>query len=301
MRLLIACCLLALPVAAQDLATPDAAPSDATLPDAALPGSPVPQAAVTGGAEIMSFPSPQALRGETTVRPPAPGDKVEPSESVVAGLSSNRVAITTNFDGSEITIYGAIKRQSPIPSDSRLEVAVTIEGPPRSVTIRRKSRKLGIWVNTESVVVGSAPSFYAVATTGPMSVILLPEEDARHRISVPTVMRSFARPVAVADPVEFTGAMMAIRIAEGTYQVDVGGVKLEDDTLFRADFHLPANLVEGAYKTRIFLLRDGRVIDSHSTPIHVQKVGLERWLYRLAFDHPFLYGIMSLVIAAVAG
>lgn len=284
MRLALALCLLGFPAMAQD---------------AALPGSPVPEEAVTGGAEIMSFPSPEAPRGEMTA--PVPEVAAEPPESVVAGLSSDKVAITANFDGSEITIYGAIKRQSPIPSDSRLEMAVTIEGPPRSVTIRRKSRKLGIWVNTESVVVGSAPSFYAVATTGPIDVILSPEEDARNRISVPTVMRSFARPVAVADPVEFTGAMMAIRIADGTYRVDVGGVKLEDDTLFRADFRLPANLVEGAYKTRIFLLRDGRIIDSYSTPIDVQKVGLERWLYRLAFDHPFAYGVMSLLIAAFAG
>lgn len=276
MKLILACCLIALPVAAQ-----------------------VPEEAVTGSSEIMSFPSPEAPRGEALV--PPTDDTPEPPESVVAGLSSHEVAITTNFDGSEITIYGAIKRQTPIPTDSRLEVAVTIEGPPRSVTIRRKSRRFGIWVNTDSVVVGSAPSFYAVTTTNPLDAIILPEEDARYRISVPTVMRSFARPVAVEDPAEFTGAMMAIRIANGTYRVDVGGVRLEDDTLFRADIRMPANLVEGAYKARIFLLREGRVIDSYSTPIEVEKVGLERWLYRLAFDHPFRYGVMSLLIAAFAG
>ena len=276
---LIAVCLIGLPALAQDPVVPDAA--------------------VSGGAEIMSFPSPEAPRGETAAPEPVP--HAEAPESVVAGLSSDEVAITANFDGSEITIYGAIKRQSPIPADSRLEIAATIEGPPRSVTIRRKSRRFGIWVNTDSVVVGSAPSFYSVATTGPLDVILQPEEDARNRISVPMVMRSFARPFQVEDPAAFTGAMMAIRIADGTYRVDVGGVRLKDDTLFRADFRLPANLVEGAYKTRIFLLRDGHIVDSYSTAIEVHKVGLERWLYRLAFDQPFLYGVMSLLIAAIAG
>ena len=64
---------------------------------------------------------------------------------------------------------------------------------------------------------------------------------------------------------------------------------------------LPANLVEGTYKTRIFLIREGRVIDSYSAPLEVRKVGLERWLYRLAFDQPLIYGLMSLLIAAVAG
>ena len=36
-------------------------------------------------------------------------------------------------------------------------------------------------------------------------------------------------------------------------------------------------------------------------PIRVQKVGLERWLYRLAIHQPFWYGLMSLALAMVAG
>ena len=244
---------------------------------------------------IMSFPSPVTNRGAPEAPPP------KPAEQVVAGMSSDAVSITTSFDGSEILLYGAVKRETPIPSGSRLQVIATVEGPSRSVTIRKKERRFGIWVNAESVVVGAAPSFYAVATTAPLRMILDPAEDARFRISIPTAMRAFARPVDVADPVEFTEAMIDMREAEGTYRLDDGAVTLVDDTLFRADFRLPANLVEGTYKTRIFLLRQGRVIDSYSAPLEVRKVGLERWLYRLAFDQPLIYGLMSLLIAALAG
>ncbi|TXB68816.1 hypothetical protein FQV27_12240 [Paracoccus aurantiacus] len=243
----------------------------------------------------MSFPSPQADRG----MPGAPAP--EAPEQVVAGMSSDAVSITTNFDGSEILLFGAVKRQAPVPSGSLLQVIATVEGPSRSVTIRRKSRRFGIWVNTESVVVGAAPSFYAVATTAPLRLILDADEDAIYRISIPTAMRAFARPVNVDDPVDFTEAMIAMRIAEGAYRLDDGAVKLVDDTLFRANIRLPANLVEGTYKTRIFLLRQGRVIDSYSAPLEVRKVGLERWLYHLAFAQPLLYGLMSLLIAALAG
>lgn len=244
---------------------------------------------------IMSFPSPVTNRGTPEAPPP------EAPEQVVAGMSSDAVSITTSFDGSEILLYGAVKRQTPIPTSSLLQVIATVEGPSRSVTIRKKERRLGIWVNAESVVVGAAPSFYAVATTAPLRLILNPEEDARFRISIPTAMRAFARPVDVENPVEFTEAMIDMRIKEGSYRLDDGAVTLVDDTLFRADFRLPANLVEGTYKTRIFLVREGRVIDSYSAPLEVRKVGLERWLYRLAFDQPLIYGLMSLLIAAVAG
>ncbi|WP_323784168.1 TIGR02186 family protein, partial [Leisingera sp.] len=47
-------------------------------------------------------------------------------EEVVLGLSQDRVAITATFDGSEILVFGAVKRESPIPSGEPLEVIVTV-------------------------------------------------------------------------------------------------------------------------------------------------------------------------------
>ena len=48
-----------------------------------------------------------------------------------------------------------------------MQVIVTIEGPDRPLTVRRKERRYGIWMNTEAVEVDAAPTFYAVATTAP--------------------------------------------------------------------------------------------------------------------------------------
>lgn len=224
-----------------------------------------------------------------------------PAETVVAGLSSDSVAITASFDGSDILIYGAIKRETPIPPGPPLQVIVTVEAPSRGVTVWRKERKAGIWVNAESVRIGAAPGFYAVATSAALDDILLPEWDSRYRISLSHAMRAFAGQIAVESAVPFTEALIRIREDQGLYRLDEGSVSLIDQTLFRADVNLPANLVEGAYKTRIFLLRDGQVIDVFVAPINVRKVGLERWLYRLAFDQPFLYGLMSLGVAVFAG
>ena len=67
------------------------------------------------------------------------------------------------------------------------------------------------------------------------------------------------------------------------------------------DGRIVTELVEGDYRARIFLVRDGAVIDYDQAPIRVRKVGLERWLYRLAIEQPFWYGLMSLAIAMAAG
>lgn len=223
------------------------------------------------------------------------------AEEVVAGLSQNRIAITANFDGSEILIFGAVKREDPISTTEPLEVIVAVVGPSEPITVRRKDRRLGIWVNTEAVEVDAAPSFYAVATTGPLVDILRDTEDLRHQVSIPRAIRSVGAPQTVVDSEAFTEALIRIRTKNGLYQQLENQVELSEDTLFSTSIALPANLTEGAYKTRIFLTRNGSVVDAYETVIDVQKVGLERWIYNLAHDRPLIYGIFSLFIAIVAG
>jgi len=221
------------------------------------------------------------------------------AEEIVLGLSRDAVAITATFEGSDILVFGAIKREAPIVDDGNLGVIVTVAGPDRSVLVRRKARRAGIWVNTDAVEVDAAPSFYAVATSGPLNEVLSDTEDLRYRITIPRAIRSVG--ATVPDTVAFTQALMRIRTNEQLYQMLEGEVDLEEETLFRAEITLPANLTEGDYEAHIFLTRDGRVIDEYITTIPVQKVGLERWLYNLAHEQAFLYGLMSLAIAIAAG
>lgn len=222
-------------------------------------------------------------------------------ETVVAGLSHDNIGITAAFTGSEVLIYGAVRRQAPEPAGPPMSVIVTLEGPSQPLVIRHKSREWGIWINTSKVRVAAAPSYYSVATSGPIESVLSQKADLTHRISVPTAMRAFEGPLEVEDARPFTGAMMRLREQDGTYSLREGAVRIVEDTLFRADFSLPANLVEGDYKTRIFLLRGGEVIDSHTAAIQVRRVGLERWLFMMSREHSAIYGVMALAMAVLAG
>ena len=222
-------------------------------------------------------------------------------ESVVLGLSQKEVAITTSFDGSEILIFGAVKREVPIPDGAPLQVVITVAGPSEPVMVRRKARRFGIWINTDAVEIDSAPSFYAVASSGVLQDVLKDTEDLRHRITVPRAIRSVGAPMSIQDAGNFSDALIRIRMEDGLYQVLENNVVVDDQTLFRARVRLPAALTEGDYATRIFLTRDGKVISTFETSIDVRKVGLERWLYTLSRQDPLIYGLMSLAIAIAAG
>ncbi|MEO0656166.1 MAG: TIGR02186 family protein [Pseudomonadota bacterium] len=223
------------------------------------------------------------------------------AEEVVLGLSQKEVAITTQFDGSEILIFGAVKREVPVPEGPPLEVVITVAGPSEPVLVRRKERRFGIWVNTDAVEVDRAPSYYAVATSGLLREVLSHVEDLRHKISVPRAIRSVGAPMTIQDATQFTNALIRIRSEVGHYQLLEDHVAVDDQTLFRTSIELPAALTEGDYATRIFLTRGGKVISAYSTTIDVRKVGLERWLFSLSREQPLVYGLMSLAIAIAAG
>ena len=224
------------------------------------------------------------------------------AEEVVAGLSQNRISITANFDGSEILIFGAVKREAPVPEDAGpLQVAISVAGPSVPVTVRRKEKRFGIWINTDAVEVDAAPSFYAVATSAPWQEVLKDIEDLRHKVSIPRAIRSVGAPMDISDAEAFTDALIRIRRDAELYQILPNTVIVTEETLFRTSIALPANLTEGDYLARMFLTRDGEVIDEFETKIFVKKVGLERFLFNLAHERPLVYGILSLAIAIAAG
>jgi uncharacterized protein (TIGR02186 family) len=222
-------------------------------------------------------------------------------EEIVLGLSQDEVAITATFDGSSILIFGAVLRQSPVPPGRPLDVVVTVTGPPVAVEVRRKERRFGIWVNAEAARFSRTPSFYAVASTGPLNHVVSATENLRHRITLDQAIRTIGAASMTAEVDEFIDGLVRLREGADLYQPTGSGVRLTRQTLFETSLELPANLVEGDYVTRIFLLRGGSVVDIYETVIDVRKVGMERWLYNLAHEQPAAYGVLALVIAVVAG
>lgn len=220
-------------------------------------------------------------------------------ERIVAGMSQNRVAIDATFVGSEILLFGAVKRETPIP-DSPLGVVIVIEGPEETVTVRRKERQFGIWVNTDAVAVRDAPAFYAIATSGRFDYVLSEEENRDRLVSIEETVQVIEN-AEVEDAEAFADALIRIREKEGLYSLAEDSVFLDQSTLFSTSVQLPSNVVEGLYTAHIYLTREGKVVSNHVSYVSVRKVGLERWVFNLAHERPLIYGLLSLAIAGFFG
>ena len=223
-------------------------------------------------------------------------------ETFVTGLSTEEIALTADFTGSELFVFGAIRRDAPIDPDADpLDIVITIKGPPNPLTVRRKERRFGIWINTESVDVRDAPSFYAIATTGPLREILTETQRLRFQIGMDQAVRKVEGHPTLEDTSSFTEAVVRLREKQELYEVLDGEVSLAEETLFQTRIAMPANIVEGSYRAEFFLVRERRVISTTETEIVVQKAGIERWIFNLSRQQPLAYGIMSVLVALLAG
>lgn len=226
----------------------------------------------------------------------APGE----AANVVAKLSQTQVAISTNFQGSELFVYGAIRRE-PGTADKPLDIIVTITGPSEPVIVREKQRRLGVWINGPGVRVDAAPSLYALATTGPLYDVISHTQDLIHRVGLDQAVLLIGSPQYEEYPEDHRKALIRLRHKQGLYFEDIGGVNMTEDTLFDVSLALPGRIVEGDYSARVLLLSDKEVIDTFEDTVYVRRVGIERLVYTLAHGEPVLYGALSIMLALSAG
>lgn len=167
--------------------------------------------------------------------------------------------------------------------------------------VRRKNRVAGVWLNTEAIRIGSAPSFYAIASTGLLEDILYPEQIGTHRIRLEQQVLLLGVPFSAPDPENFRDALIRLRERSGLYLTAPSGVTLRGGTLFETVIGLPADIIDGDYEIRVFLVRDQVVVDEARITLAVRKQGLERILSDAAQNTPLIYGLGALATALFAG
>ena len=221
-------------------------------------------------------------------------------ETVVTGISTDKIALTANFDGSELFVFGAIRRDAP-PRRRRAArhhhhhqgPAPLGDGAPQGAPLRGLGQR--------GVGQGQAGAELLRHRHHPAA-----RGAARPRPSGCATRSAWTRrcagsAAASSDASTFTRALVRLREANGSYAVLDGAVSLAEETLFQTRIDMPANLVEGDYAAEFFLIRGRKVISTGATTISVEKTGIERWLYNLSRQQPLAYGLLSVALALFAG
>jgi uncharacterized protein (TIGR02186 family) len=218
---------------------------------------------------------------------PARGD------AVVADLSAHLIAITSGFSGTSVVLFGA--------TDGPGDIIAAVRGPEREMTVWRKGKIAGLWVNAESMTYSNVPSFYAVAASRPLDEVLSPSAATLYRIGTAN-LRLQSKPVATGERVQrFAKALVEEQQRLGLFAGEPGKITFLGERLFRATFAFPANVPTGSYLVEVFLARDRDVVGGQTTPLRVEKVGIDAEVSDFARREAALYGAIAVLTAVVAG
>jgi uncharacterized protein (TIGR02186 family) len=201
--------------------------------------------------------------------------------------------ITTGFTGASVVLFGA--------TDGPGDVVVTVRGPDREMTVRRKSRIAGIWVNTREVTFANVPSFYAVAASRPIEDIVSPANATLYRLGIANLKLEAEAPAPSVVVDTFRAALEHTQQQAGLFANRFGKVDFLGERLFRTTIAFPSNVPTGTYLVEVFLVRDKDVVSGQTTPLVVSKVGVDAAVFEYASRQPGFYGAIAVLTAVVAG
>jgi uncharacterized protein (TIGR02186 family) len=227
------------------------------------------------------------------------------AEKLVTSLSSHRVLINSTFTGVDLTLFGAIEPDAAaVGRAGAYALAITVEGPRRSVVAWRKERVFGIWVNARSRTFVDTPSYLAVLTNRPLDAIadaavLRRRQIGLQRFLLPQNLGGDIADVAPDDP--FRQAFVRLKSEQGLYREQTNAVTFLTPALFRASVPLPANVPVGTYGVSVKLFSGGTMIADESTAFEIIKTGFEQYVAVGAREHGLLYGIATAMLALFTG
>ena len=219
---------------------------------------------------------------------------------LVPDVSHRDVEIRYSFTGEELLLFGAIVYPDGRPRPGT-DVAVVLKGPLEPIVVREKQKVFGIWMNVGRVRFRSAPSFYAVASSRPLTQLIEERTAAIYELGLDNLQLSpgGGAPAEVMRRFEH-GYVDAMRRHQ-LYAEYPRGVEISEGVLYRARISIPARVPVGTYTAETFLIRDGRVIAGAAREIRIEKLGFEGFVARAAERWSVTYGVTAVALSLLLG
>lgn len=210
---------------------------------------------------------------------PLPAD----AESIVTRAEPSVIRMGLGFDGATVTVIGAISQET---QPDGAEVVVVLTGPPHSPVLAKIGRSWGIWTASPQQRINYLPSFYAIATSSSATLEFLRHSRQPARILLQDKL-SYANRQQI--PEDQFSALTSLMQSKGTYSELSGAVTVVNDTLFMAQFGLPAGISPGALRVESFLVGGGKVIAADNTALVAVAAALPRRILNFLLENAALY------------
>jgi uncharacterized protein (TIGR02186 family) len=226
------------------------------------------------------------------------------AERLIVSVSNHRVTVTPNYSGEELVLFGSVEKDASTPPNRSYDLVVTVSGPRADMVTRRKERKFGIWINTDSRQFLQVPTYLAIFSNRPIDAIASPEVQRRQQLGINNVVLTQRVGTDYADVVPndpFRSAFVRLRAQHGLYRESSSAVTFLTPTLFRTGIPLPAEVPIGTYTVEIKLFADGQLVTRTDTAFEIVKVGFEQFVATTSRQNGFVYGLATVAMALMTG
>jgi uncharacterized protein (TIGR02186 family) len=220
---------------------------------------------------------------------------------LVPEVSQHEIQVRQGFTGTELLLFGAILQPDGRRAGRDYDIVVVLKGPTEPIRLREKRKIFGIWINADSTAFRSAPAFFAVASSRPISQIVDDRTAAIYELGLDYLQLSPSGSINPEEQTRFTAGLVGLRERQGLYQENPKGVTISEQVLYQARIALPSNVQTGRYTAETFAITHGRVIASASAEVEVHKRGFERLVADYSERNSFFYGLFAVVLSLTMG
>jgi uncharacterized protein (TIGR02186 family) len=213
----------------------------------------------------------------------------------VADLSQENVEISTDFLGAKILLFGAY--------DGRKgdDIIVVVTGPKGLVTIQKKEKVLGVWVNTKKVNYINAPKYLSISSNRDIDKILNQKTQKISEIGLNNLNIRIQPGKRVRSEKEWREALTRNMLKSKLWSLNENSISLNKNSLFRSYLSLPSNVTIGKFEVKILHYRNSKLISKETNTINVSKSGISAEIYNIAQNYSTLYGIFAVLLAVFIG
>jgi uncharacterized protein (TIGR02186 family) len=220
---------------------------------------------------------------------------------LVPDISARKVEIRYSFTGAQLLLFGAIIYPGGRAPNHPADIVVVLRGPVQPILVREKQRILHIWMNADSNRFRSAPSFYSVASSRPITDLVDDRTAAIYEMGVHNLQLSPGGGALPEKERRFEAGLLDLRRRHGLYAENPRGVEISDGVLYRATISIPSQVPVGTYTAETFLIDRGKVIAAATRDIQIDKSGFERFVALAARRHEGLYGLTAVLMSLAMG
>ncbi|MFY9725297.1 MAG: TIGR02186 family protein [Bryobacteraceae bacterium] len=220
-------------------------------------------------------------------------------DSLTCTVTPRTIEAGAFYNGASVRVEGRAEASS--------KLVLTVTGPDGEERFSRKARFGPIWLNASKLRISGAPSLFLRFSTGPVAAILGESEIARIHLDEKSLMAHMhvePQPSDYRDDAAIRNSYVALRTGEGRYSLSDGGVVLRGSARWASytlNLRWPNCAPPATYEVRVYEVVQGVVVREASASLSVVRTGFAAWLAGMAANHASLYGILAVLISALAG